>query len=105
VPYGVIECEGHAVQSIKEKPVFNFFVNAGIYLLEPSAIRLLSENKDRLDMTDLIELLIQKGRPVVSFPILERWIDIGRLEDYEQAVQKAKTLTKPRGTESYELEK
>jgi NDP-sugar pyrophosphorylase family protein len=36
-------------------------------------------------MTDLIDLLIQKGRRVVSFPVMEYWLDIGQPADYQQA--------------------
>lgn len=84
LPYGVLECEGHQVQRVREKPLLNFFVNAGIYLMEPSVHRYIP-NEQRLDMTDLIQRLLDEGRPVVSFPILEYWLDIGQHTDYEQA--------------------
>lgn len=84
VPYGVIECNGPVVQRLSEKPLLSFFVNAGIYLLQPSVYHYIP-NGERLDMTDLIQLLLEEGRPVVSFPILEYWLDIGQLADYEQA--------------------
>jgi NDP-sugar pyrophosphorylase family protein len=84
VPYGVIECEGPMVSRLREKPVINFFVNAGVYLLQPSVRRLI-RNGERLDMTDLIQRLLEAGRPVASFPVLEYWLDIGQFPDYEQA--------------------
>lgn len=84
VPYGVIECEGSSIRQLREKPLMSFFVNAGIYLLEPSVNRFIT-NGERLDMTDLIQRLLDAGRPVVSFPVLEYWLDIGQLADYEQA--------------------
>jgi dTDP-glucose pyrophosphorylase/CBS domain-containing protein len=86
VPYGVVQSDGVHVQSIQEKPVLNFFINAGIYLLEPSVHEFIAEGS-RLDMTELIDLLVAKGRTVVSFPIVEYWLDIGRHADYEQAQQ------------------
>jgi dTDP-glucose pyrophosphorylase len=86
VPYGVVQSDGVHVQSIQEKPVLNFFINAGIYLLEPSVHEFITEG-NRLDMTELIDLLVAKGKTVVSFPIVEYWLDIGRHADYEQAQQ------------------
>lgn len=89
VPYGVVECEGHTVCRVKEKPFFRFFVNAGIYVLEPVAYDHIPSGR-RFDMTDLIEVLIQEGRSVVSFPIVEYWLDIGRHSDYLQAQEDIK---------------
>jgi len=84
VPYGVIETEGVHVSSIKEKPHLNFFVNAGIYLLEPSALAHIPSGR-RFDMPDLIDALLGCGKPVVSFPIREYWLDIGEHDSYLQA--------------------
>ena len=39
VPYGVIEREGYRIKSITEKPIHKFFVNAGIYVLEPILVK------------------------------------------------------------------
>jgi len=84
VPYGVIECDGPRVRRLREKPSLGFLVNAGIYLLEPSVYRYIPSGQ-RFDMTDLIERLLAEERMVVSFPIVEYWMDIGQLEDYEKA--------------------
>lgn len=89
VPYGVVECEGQAVRKISEKPVLGFFVNAGIYLLEPSVIRHIPSGQ-HFDMTDLMQRLLDAGRPVVSFPIREYWLDIGEHAQYEQAKEEVK---------------
>ncbi len=84
VPYGVIKCNGSYVQEIDEKPEYSFFINAGIYLLQPTVRRYIP-NGQCLDMTDLIKLLIQDGRSVASFPVVEYWLDIGQHADYKQA--------------------
>ena len=88
VPYGVIDCEGSKVRSLREKPDFTFFVNAGIYLLEPTVFDFIPVNQ-HLNMTDLISTLLAAGRPVNSFPICEYWLDIGQHEDYRQAQEDA----------------
>jgi len=84
VPYGVVDCEGPQVRGINEKPEFAFLVNAGIYLLEPS-VRQFIPPDEQFDMTDLMDALIAEGRKVVSFPIVEYWLDIGRIDDYKKA--------------------
>lgn len=86
VPYGVIECHGEQIRGVREKPLLKFFVNAGIYLLEPSALRYIPSDQ-RFDMTDLIERLIAEDCRVISFPIMEYWLDIGQHPDYRQAQQ------------------
>ncbi len=89
VPYGVLECEGHLVCQIKEKPKYSFFINAGIYLLQPSVYHYIHSGQ-HLDMTELIEVLIAEERPVISFPIVEYWLDIGQHTDYQQAQEDLK---------------
>lgn len=88
VPYGVIECEGSFVKTLREKPVFNFLVNAGIYLLEPNTYSYIPEG-EYCDMTDLIETLIAKKRQVISFPVHEEWLDIGNHTEYQLAQQES----------------
>ena len=84
VSYGVVETEDYFVRRLTEKPKFLYFVNAGIYLLEPSVLRLIPKG-EHFDMTDLIQQLLDQGRPVVSFPIREYWLDIGNHAEYNQA--------------------
>lgn len=84
VPYGVIDCDEVRVTAVREKPCFRFFVNAGIYLVEPTAWDFLSSG-ERLDMTQMIERLVASGANVVSFPVREYWLDVGRPDDYERA--------------------
>jgi dTDP-glucose pyrophosphorylase len=84
VPYGVIECEGFRVCSLKEKPQMHFLVNAGVYLLEPKVYEFIP-NGEYFNMTDLIHRLLDSNHTVASFPIIEYWLDIGQLADYERA--------------------
>ena len=84
VPFGVVELDEVYVNQIREKPSFNFFINAGAYLLEPDVCDFIPPGQ-RFDMTELIQRLIESGKTVVSFPIMEYWLDIGRHEDYVKA--------------------
>lgn len=84
VPYGVVNIHDSKIVSIKEKPVYKFFVSAGIYMLNPETI--YSIDKDKFfDMPILFEKLIEQGDNTLSFPIREYWLDIGRMEEYEKA--------------------
>jgi dTDP-glucose pyrophosphorylase len=87
VPYGVVDVgEGANIVGMREKPEFTLFVNAGIYLLQPTAYQHVPHGQ-HFNMTDLVDLMIATGRTVVSYPIREYWLDIGRHADYEQAQQ------------------
>src|SRR5262249_19997625 len=84
VPYGVVDCSGVQVVGMREKPCERYFVNAGIYLVEPRAWYFITRRAP-LDMQQVIERVISSGGSVVSFPLREYWLDIGRPEDYERA--------------------
>jgi len=84
VPYGVIEAQEGVVTGLIEKPKQTFNINAGIYLVEPEARKLIGAG-EYLNMTDLMERLIAKGQKVICFPIHEYWLDIGKPEDYQSA--------------------
>lgn len=84
VPYGVIESQGHHITSMVEKPLQRFFVNAGIYLLDPVLIQRISHNQ-RIDMPTVLENEIAGDRKVNMFPIHEYWLDIGRMEEFARA--------------------
>lgn len=86
VPYGVVETDGLHVTAITEKPSVKFFVNAGIYIISASARRLIPSSQ-HFDMPELIDTLVRQGRRVISFPVWEYWLDIGRQEDYDRAQQ------------------
>lgn len=81
VPYGVVEADGARVREVVEKPTYRYFVNAGIYLLEPHVHALIPRD-ERFDMTDLIRAVLANGQTVASFPIWEYWRDIGQHKDY-----------------------
>ena len=83
VPYGVVKLDGSYATALEEKPLQKFFVNAGVYVISPEVLSLIPENKFN-NMTDVISPLLEKKK-VVSFPIHEYWIDIGKVEDYQKA--------------------
>lgn len=84
IPYGVINGEGNKITSMVEKPIQRFFVNAGIYVVSPRVIRSV-EKKQTIDMPTLLEQHIKERDNVLMFPIHEYWLDIGRMDDFNQA--------------------
>jgi NDP-sugar pyrophosphorylase family protein len=86
VPYGVVRLNKDTIVSIEEKPVQQFYVNAGIYVLEPRMLELIPKGQP-LDMTSVFEKAVEKGWSTLSFPIREYWMDIGKHEDFERANQ------------------
>lgn len=83
IPYGVIIRSGTKVDKIEEKPVQEYFVNGGIYLVDPPVFSRIPENKF-YNMTDLITDCLQSFLNVCWYPILGEWVDIGLPEIYEK---------------------
>jgi dTDP-glucose pyrophosphorylase len=84
VPFGVVDLDDGKIKSIQEKPTHNFFVSAGIYMLSPSVLSHIPKDKF-YDMPTLFEKMIELEEELVSFPIREYWLDIGRIEEFEKA--------------------
>jgi dTDP-glucose pyrophosphorylase len=85
IPYGVLRLDGGSVVGIDEKPVLRQPCNAGIYVLEPDVVALVPPDTF-FGMPALVEAVLAEGRPVAAFPILEKFIDIGTLEELEAAL-------------------
>lgn len=84
VPYGVVQLDKHRLTGIVEKPVQQFFVSAGVYVLEPEALHIIPQNK-YFDMPTLFDNLISTNKETAVFPVREYWLDIGRMGDFEKA--------------------
>ncbi|MFX0560591.1 nucleotidyltransferase family protein [Tepidibacillus infernus] len=84
IPYGVVKINNHRLLTIEEKPINNYFVSAGIYVLNPEVLPMIPENQF-YDMPSLFENIINRGLESLVFPIREYWLDIGRLDDFKRA--------------------
>ncbi|MBF0189849.1 MAG: nucleotidyltransferase family protein [Magnetococcales bacterium] len=84
VPYGVVRLDAHRLVTIEEKPVQEYFVNAGIYLLDPEVLPLIPKDQ-YFDMPTLFQSIIKQGETTAAFPFLDYWMDIGRMGDFRQA--------------------
>ena len=86
--YGMIKSEGHYVTGWDEKPVIEADISTGIYVLNSSIIKYI-EKDEKIDMPDLIKRIIGLGvSKILKFIYEGKWIDIGRIENYEEAIQK-----------------
>ena len=83
-PYGVIDIDGINFKSITEKPSFKHFINAGIYLINPSILNEIKDN-EYLDMPDLLNMSLKNKSKIVVYPMYEYWLDIGKLDNFNKA--------------------
>jgi NDP-sugar pyrophosphorylase family protein len=84
-PFGVVQTQGIEIIGYEEKPVSRSHINAGVYVIDPSAIRYLVKSVP-CDMPTLFELLQKEQDKVVAYPIHERWLDVGRPDDLTTAI-------------------
>ncbi len=84
IPYAVIKTENNQIISLDEKPTYTYFSNGGIYLMKKSILKYIPKNKF-FNATDLIELLMKKNKKVISYPIIDYWLDIGKKSDFQKA--------------------
>lgn len=95
VPYnislelGILDLDGRNIKGLIEKPKYNYYANAGIYLIKKRALAEIPEDTF-FHATQLIEKLISQGKKVIRYPLNGTWIDIGTPQEY----QKAKDLVK-----------
>ncbi len=89
-PFGVVRTQGVDIVGFEEKPIARSHINAGIYVLDPSAIDSLNKN-EHCDMPTLFGRLQQNGLRTIVYPMHEPWLDVGRLDD----LQRAQTIKSP----------
>jgi NDP-sugar pyrophosphorylase family protein len=89
--YGVLQLDGQvgetsAVTGYEEKPEIPYIVSMGVYVAEPAVLGYVDPGA-HLDVPELVVRLLEQGEPVGSFLYDGYWLDIGRHEDYEQAIR------------------
>jgi NDP-mannose synthase len=87
IEYGIIECgDRDQITGYREKPIMNYQVSMGVYAFNSKIIQHI-ERGSYLDFPELVNVLIQKGERVISFPVSGYWRDIGCYSDYEKAAE------------------
>lgn len=84
VPFSILNTEGDRVTEVVEKPTFNYFAGAGVYMMKPELVSEIAVGQ-YLDAPDFVSSLIRRGARVDYFPIEGTWLDIGSPDDYRHA--------------------
>lgn len=93
VPYGIFDIQNQRnIRGILEKPTYNYYANAGIYLIRREMIEKYLPADTFFNATDFMEKLITEGRKVIRFPLSGYWIDIGNKQEYAKAQDLVKHL-------------
>ena len=86
IDYGLLHLNVMSrVQSFQEKPEITSAVSMGIYVMEPSVIDHIPTS-GYFDFPDLVRALLAANEPVGAYRYEGLWFDIGRHEDYVDAV-------------------
>ena len=91
-PFGVVHTKGIEIVGFEEKPVARSHINAGVYVIGPAALGLLTADA-HCDMPTLFERLQLQAKRTVAYPMHEPWLDVGRPDDLSRAsVETAKKI-------------
>ncbi|WP_282629956.1 nucleotidyltransferase family protein [Empedobacter sedimenti] len=92
VPYAVLEVnDGVEVRSLKEKPRYTYYSNAGIYILKKELLKMIPQ-ETFFDITDLMERILEMNLKLVTYPINGYWLDVGKHEDFKKAQEDIKHI-------------
>jgi len=91
LPYAILELEDSTVKSLKEKPRYTYFANAGIYLIKRSVLRHVPGDQP-FNATDLMDKVLVSQEKIFHYPILGYWLDIGRMNDFYKAQEDIKHI-------------
>lgn len=85
MPYGILKLNDEGfLNKIEEKPSYMHIVNTGVYVAEPQIIDYLT-NMQKLDITDLFDMLLRDNKKIAVYPIEEdKWFDVGQWEEYDR---------------------
>ncbi len=79
-PFGVVQTHGVEIIGFEEKPISRSHINAGVYVLDPEALKLIPSDFP-CDMPSLFQTLKTMGKRTVAYPMYEPWLDVGRPDD------------------------
>lgn len=89
VPLAIFRSEGNRILGLEEKPTYNYYANAGIYIVRRALLDRIPDDTV-FDATDLIEMLVADGRKVIYHPINGTWLDVGSPDDFRHAQELVK---------------
>jgi NDP-sugar pyrophosphorylase family protein len=88
IDFGVIQRDKKdgGMAKYVEKPRLSYLVSMGVYVFEPEILSLIPPN-EKFDFPDLMHLLLDQGKRVAIYDSKDFWLDIGRPDDYQKAVE------------------
>jgi NDP-sugar pyrophosphorylase family protein len=90
--YGVLEKNADGfLNGFKEKPITEFEVSMGIYMLNRTVLEYIPNGK-AYGFDQLMLELIKLNKKVYVKPFSKYWLDIGRPDDYMQAIDEFESM-------------
>jgi NDP-sugar pyrophosphorylase family protein len=86
IDLGVLELnKENSIINYIEKPCYHYMVSMGVYVFSPRILQYIEPGK-YLDFPDLIHHVLKKGERVFGYYSDAQWLDIGRHDDYQEAI-------------------
>lgn len=79
-PFGEVKTMEGKIVGFEEKPIYASYINAGIYIIEPTSLKLLKKNK-LCDMPNFFMQIKNNSENVIVYPMNESWLDLGSPND------------------------
>ncbi len=87
INYGTLEYDADQIlTNFLEKPTYEINVSMGIYILSRQIISYIPE-QGHFDFPDLVHRVLAEKKKIYCHPYNGYWMDIGRPDDYEQAIE------------------
>lgn len=93
IDYGVLKVAGQALVGFEEKPSIPFLVSMGVYALSRSTLDFIPRDQ-AFGFDDMVLGFLERGDDVAVAPHHGYWLDIGRPDDYERAIDDWPELSK-----------
>lgn len=89
VPYGVLHSkENGEISGMDEKPKLSYFVNTGMYVINPEVIEKIPDNTF-FHMTDLVDAVMESGGKAGMYPVSEdSFLDMGEFDEMQRMEKK-----------------
>ena len=85
IDLGVLEIQEGVFNRYIEKPVYTYDVSMGIYMLNRKILGIIP-SETAFDLPELVMSAKKKGFKIGCYNSECKWLDIGRVDDYEKAI-------------------
>ncbi len=85
IDFGVIKKNKDQLEKLTEKPTLNYEVSMGVYMLNREALNFIPQ-ETYFGFDNMMEILLAKSKSISVKTFNGYWLDIGRPDDYEQAI-------------------